>query len=73
MREEGGYEVILEALKRLEPLHKRFINVYGDHNDQRLCGRFETSSLEKFGFGAGHRGQSIRIPTQTMHDKRGYF
>ena len=73
MREEGGYEVILDAVKRLEPLHMRFINMYGDHNDQRLSGRFETSSLEKFGFGAGHRGQSIRIPTQAIHDKKGYF
>ena len=73
MRNEGGYGVALDAVKRLEPLHERFIKVYGDHNDQRLCGRFETSSLEKYGFGAGHRGQSIRIPTTTIHEKKGYF
>lgn len=54
-------------------MHEKFIEAYGDYNDQRLSGQHETSSIKTFGCGAGHRGQSIRIPTDCMHKKCGYF
>lgn len=73
MREPGGYEVILEAIGRLEAAHMKHINCYGDGNKNRLTGKHETASWEQFSFGVGHRGASIRIPVSTEANRRGYF
>jgi len=73
MREEGGYEHIIAAIKRLEPKHKEHIEVYGENNHLRLTGKHETASIEKFSYGVADRGSSIRIPRQVHIDKRGYF
>jgi len=73
MREEGGYEYIIAAIKRLEPKHKEHIEVYGENNHLRLTGKHETASIEKFSYGVADRGSSIRIPRQVHIDKRGYF
>jgi len=73
MREEGGYDHIIAAIKRLEPKHKEHIQVYGENNHLRLTGKHETASIEKFSYGVADRGSSIRIPRQVHIDKRGYF
>jgi len=72
-REDGGYDVILAAMDKLEKTHMEHIAVYGADNDQRLTGRHETAPLHKFSFGVANRGASIRIPRTTFHDKKGYF
>ena len=72
-RAENGYKEMKKIIDKIGPMHDTFIQFYGDHNEMRLSGQHETSAITTFGCGAGHRGQSIRIPTSCMHEKRGYF
>ena len=62
MRETGGLHKIKEACEKLERKHKEHMEVYGKHNDERLTGNHETSSINKFSWGVGDRGCSVRIP-----------
>jgi len=73
MREKGGLKKILEACDKLSERHKEHIEVYGEHNQLRLTGKHETSSMEKFSFGNSDRGSSIRIPVHTYTNEKGYF
>lgn len=73
MREDGGYDVILEAIKKLSHKHQEHILVYGSDNNLRLTGKNETSDPSKFTSSVGGRGTSIRIPTDVAKKKKGYF
>jgi glutamine synthetase len=73
MREEGGIELIKEAMPKLESNHEKHIEVYGLFNDMRLTGAHETSSIHDFSYGFSTRDTSIRIPAQSLVDGRGYF
>ena len=73
MREEGGYDVILAAIKKMEPRHQEFIAAYGEGNDRRLTGAHETASIESFSYGVANRGASVRIPRSTEAEGKGYF
>ena len=73
MREDGGYAVIIEAIKKLEPKHMEHIKVYGEGNERRLSGLHETSPIDKFSYGVANRGCSIRIPRQAEAEGKGYF
>lgn len=73
MRVEGGMKYIEAAIKKLEGRHKEHIAVYGEGNEQRLTGRHETGSIEKFTYGVADRGSSIRIPRETAAKGYGYF
>ncbi len=73
MRDEGGLEYIMDGISKLREKHKEHIEVYGVDNDQRLTGKHETASMEKFSYGVADRGASIRIPRFTQRDKRGYM
>merc|ERR1711934_31997 len=73
MRLEGGYQVILSAIKKLEAKHEEHIQVYGEGNERRLTGAHETASIDKFSYGVANRGASIRIPRQTEKDGKGYL
>ena len=73
MREEGGYDVIIEAVERLGPKHALHIAKYGEGNEKRLTGGHETASIDKFSYGVADRGSSVRIPRQTKIDGKGYF
>lgn len=46
--------------------------MYGD-NSKRLTGKHETSSREKFTSGVGDRSASVRIPTTTAAESKGYI
>ena len=48
MREEGGYEVIKEAIEKLGLRHKEHIAAYGEGNERRLTGRHETADIHTF-------------------------
>jgi len=72
-RKEGGYERIIEAMEDLAKKHKEHIFVYGEENDKRLTGIHETAYIDKFSYGVGNRGSSVRIPTSTVSEKKGYF
>lgn len=73
MRTEGGLKAIEEAIKRLEKTHKEHLEVYGDYNHMRLTGRHETQSMDKFSWGVGDRGSSIRINKSVAEAGKGYF
>ena len=68
LRECGSqktYEKICEAFR---PVTKEHIEVYGEHNDQRLTGLHETASINDFSYGISDRGASIRIPIITVEN-----
>ena len=73
MREEGGIDAIYKAIDKLKEKHDDHIKVYGEHNELRLTGKHETSSMTEFTFGVGDRGASIRIPRSTERDGKGYL
>lgn len=72
-RAEGGLEVILSMMKKLEKNHSKHIAGYGEGNDKRLTGKHETASINQFSYGVGNRGASIRIPSSTKKNGKGYF
>lgn len=73
MREDGGFEVIMNAIKNLEANHAKHISCYGAGNKDRLTGKHETASWSKFSYGVGDRGASIRIPVETNAEQKGYL
>lgn len=73
MREEGGFDIILDAMDKLKKNHKKHIEVYGLDNEKRLTGKHETSGINDFSYGYSTRDTSIRIPAQAIVDKKGYF
>ena len=57
-----------------EKLHKEHLAEYGAHNEERLTGKHETASMDKFSFGVADRGASVRIPIFTKQDNwKGYL
>ena len=73
MREDGGYDKIIEACEKLSKNPQEHIDVYGQDNDKRLTGEHETCSIEEFRYGVSDRGASIRIPWQVERDGKGYL
>ena len=73
MRNNGGYEYIMNGIHKLEKKHKEHIQVYGEDNDKRLTGKHETASITDFSYGVANRGASIRIPMETSNDGFGYL
>jgi glutamine synthetase len=72
-RAENGMDVIQGYMSSLKQYHMAHIAVYGEGNEERLTGEYETSSMETFTHGVGDRTASVRIPTQTIRDGCGYF
>jgi glutamine synthetase len=73
IREPGGLEEIYKCMERLAKTHAEHLDCYGKGNRQRLTGKHETASYDRFSFGVGTRNTSVRIPNQTYNDKCGYF
>lgn len=73
MREEGGLKHIESAIECLKETHSEHIKLYGLGNEQRLTGKHETCSISNFKSGVGDRGASVRIPTSTFNEGKGYF
>ena len=73
MRNEGGLDYIIKACERLVEKHDEHMGVYGEHNEERLTGLHETSTIDKCTWGYSDRGKSIRIPLQVVENKRGYL
>lgn len=73
MREDGGYKFIIEACEKMRKYHYEHIDVYGDHNEERLTGAHETSGIDEYDYGISHRGKSVRIPLGVVNEKKGYL
>jgi glutamine synthetase len=73
MRQDGGYDVIIDAITKLGKKHQEHVACYGVGNDRRLTGAHETAPIDKFSYGVAHRGASVRIPRQAKLEGKGYF
>ena len=73
MREDNGYDIILEAIKKLENNHDYHMKNYGIGNEKRMTGKHETSSYNVFSWGVGSRNTSVRIGNDVFKNKKGYF
>jgi len=73
MREAGGIEAIKQAIYKLGAKHDEHIAIYGEGNELRLTGAFETASIESFSYGVANRGASVRIGRDTEAEGCGYF
>jgi glutamine synthetase len=62
LRECGSREIYEQICEAFRPVTKEHIEVYGEHNEQRLTGLHETASINDFTYGISDRGASIRIP-----------
>ncbi|MBL4905410.1 MAG: glutamine synthetase beta-grasp domain-containing protein [Flavobacteriaceae bacterium] len=74
LRTCGSKEIFMAVCEAFRPVTKEHIDIYGEHNDQRLTGQHETASITDFSYGISDRGASIRIPIITV-DKgwKGYL
>lgn len=70
---KSGLDIIYNAINKLEMKHKEHMDIYGTGNEKRMTGKHETAHFDKFSYGVGNRGASVRIPTQTLKDEKGYF
>jgi glutamine synthetase len=73
MREEGGWDIIIDAIEKLGKKHSYHMENYGEGNRYRMTGKHETASYDKFSYGVADRGSCIRIPTSTEKDRKGYL
>lgn len=73
MRDEGGIQVIMDTLVKLEKTHDFDQLLFGRSNKLRLTGKCETSDYKTFTWGIGSRDTSIRIPQETQENGCGYF
>ena len=70
--EDKGYFV--SVLDSLERRHSRHIREYGEGNENRLTGQHETQHIDKFSWGVGDRGASIRVPSDAVQNGwKGYL
>lgn len=69
-----GMKYIETMMEKMSAKHKLHLSMYGDGNEARLTGHHETSSMDKFSYGAGNRAASVRIPTSTANaNGKGYI
>lgn len=73
MREVGGKQLFDGIFKSFGKNHQKHIANYGSSNEQRLTGKHETQSIDKFSWGVSDRGASIRIPQSTAQEWKGYL
>jgi glutamine synthetase len=70
--EEINEKYFMELFNTLETRNKDHIKSYGSNNHLRLTGEYETQSIDKFSWGVGDRGASIRVPMATAKKWKGY-
>lgn len=73
MRDEGGIDSITAIIGKLQGKHKEHMAVYGEGNERRMTGMYETSNFNTFTYGECDRSSSIRIPINVKKAKCGYF
>ena len=73
MREAGGKPLFDGIFEAFGKNHFKHIANYGSSNEQRLTGKHETQSIDKFTWGVSDRGSSIRIPQSTASEWKGYL
>jgi glutamine synthetase len=71
--DKTGLDYINEAINKLSEKHSDHMTYYGKDNDQRMTGKHETASYDKFSYGISDRGASIRIGSENYKNQKGYF
>ncbi len=66
LRNAGNKAHYEEVCEKFRGRVKEHMDVYGAYNEQRLTGKHETQSMDKFSYGVSDRGASIRIPIATV-------
>ena len=72
-RSNGVSSYIMNVIERLQRVHAEHMMVYGKGNESRMTGSCETASYDKFSFGVGDRGVSVRIPVDVFKKGYGYI
>jgi|JI9StandDraft_1071089.scaffolds.fasta_scaffold119024_2 glutamine synthetase len=72
-REDKDMAHILKQLEGLAQYHMTCQKLYGEGNEKRLSGGFETSKYDQFSYGVMSRASSVRIPQQTKDNGNGYY
>jgi glutamine synthetase len=70
---DGIREDVMVIIDKLAARHGDHMAVYGLGNDMRMTGGCETSSYDKFSYGVGDRGASVRIPNDLLLNGCGYI
>lgn len=73
MREDGGMKHIEAAMEKLAKRNMEHMDVYGEDNQQRMTGKHETASYDKFTWGVANRGASVRVNRACAEEGKGYF
>ncbi len=73
MREDGGWEAIIDGCEALGKRVDEHVSNYGVGIESRLTGAHETAHFSQFTYGTSDRGASIRIPWQTAKNKKGWI
>lgn len=73
MREDGGMKHIEAAMEKLGERQAEHMAVYGEDNQQRMTGKHETASYDKFTWGVANRGASVRVNRSCAEEGKGYF
>ncbi|OBZ86137.1 Glutamine synthetase [Choanephora cucurbitarum] len=68
-----GLLAIDQAVENMSSKHFEHIEVYGQDNELRLTGEYETGHISVFSCGVGNRGASIRIPRRVAVEGKGYM
>jgi glutamine synthetase len=69
----GAMDAIKTACAKLQANHAEHMSVYGEHNEERMTGLHETSSMHECTWGISDRGCSIRIPRHVANQGHGYL
>lgn len=70
---KNGLDYIYMGCEKLSTKHNEHMKIYGEDNNRRLCGNYETSDPLKFTYGVGDRSCSVRIPQNVYNAKQGYL
>lgn len=66
-------EAIESLMTEFSKYHQQVIAISGMDNQDRLCGKYETSDMNTFSYDVGTRNTSIRIPMSVKKAGKGYF
>lgn len=70
---KNGLSYINDAIEKLREKHSEHMTLYGEGNEERMTGKYETASFDVFSVADVDRGCSIRRGSETIKNKKGYF
>lgn len=69
----GGWSTMLKSVGLLRDRHNEHMEVYGDGNEERLSGMYETSAFDTFSWGIGSRDTSVRLQKVMKGEDKGFI